>query len=123
MRNQPNTQSLHGSCRSPPRVVFVEVVNGSASHQETNEETGQLLYCGLRASIGFCYGWANFQKLLVNTGRADCFGNLPNRAARLMGVAMPGQVWKRRLAPPPPLRILGPIDVDQSASADVSRCR
>jgi len=60
--------------------------------EETDEETGQLLYRGLRASVGFCYGWANFQKPLVNTGRADYFGNLPNRAARLMGVALPGQI-------------------------------
>ena len=60
--------------------------------REERTANGELLFRGLRASIGFAYGRASFQKPLSSTGRADYFGNLPNKAARLMSVAPPGYV-------------------------------
>mmetsp|Transcript_35059 Transcript_35059/g.48619 ORF Transcript_35059/g.48619 Transcript_35059/m.48619 type:complete len:359 (+) Transcript_35059:1-1077(+) len=42
--------------------------------------------------MGLAYGSATFRKPLPSTGRADYFGPLPNKAARMLHSAAPGQV-------------------------------
>lgn len=52
---------------------------------------GDLIWAGLRVRVGMSWGTPTSKKPL-NTGRADYFGVLPNRAARVMGSASYGQV-------------------------------
>jgi class 3 adenylate cyclase len=66
------------------REVAAPVVEAGA------EETPPL-WRGLRVQIGVASGSA-LSKAPLKTGRADYFGPVPNLAARLMGLAQPGQV-------------------------------
>jgi class 3 adenylate cyclase len=59
--------------------------------REQKDADGHLIWRGLRTRVGMSWGRATTKKPL-NTGHADYFGVLPNRAARVMGGAHPGQV-------------------------------
>lgn len=59
--------------------------------EERDPDTGAVIFRGLRVRMGMSWGKASSKKPL-NTGRADYFGVLPNGAARVMGLASPGQV-------------------------------
>lgn len=58
--------------------------------QQTLE--GDVMFCGLRASVGMCTGDALRAAPCSRTGRIEYFGPLMNHAARVAAAAHGGQV-------------------------------
>ena len=54
--------------------------------------SAQMIFRGLRAKVGIYYGHVYHISPHADTGRADYWGDIVNRAARTMAAAQPGQV-------------------------------
>lgn len=89
---------MRWSCHLQEELLYLawpHALLGMAECLPQLDDEGGLLWRGLRVRIGMAHGLVSNKKPL-NSGRADYFGVLPNAAARVSALAVPGQVRRRR---------------------------
>jgi adenylate cyclase len=68
-----------------------EIVNSPYAAEERDQETGFLLYRGLKVRVGMHCGVPLCQNDPI-TGRMDYFGQMVNKSARISAATSPGQI-------------------------------